>query len=290
MGLPAFNRIKSKETLLKPLPMDLIYKEVGETLRRRENYEDWYLGEMFEMFKGVIDLVNGGRWHDWRYDLNAIHDWSDYQELIVELNAEKVNTEMRLTINKQYYFEAYEELNHQDLINDFMAFFEEAQQNIEQWNNISAYHKPIIAERPTFDKQMRFAFEEFMMEFERDYGYYKDQGYFNNFAEYELEKEVFPAEVFSMEVIEELMQSHYYGPHSGFSNVKILGMDHRYGYIIVDNYIATQNIGVKFKPSYIEIDSSESLAKDEWEEWFKEEVDKYYSAVVQWNEIVKGGK
>ena len=287
MGLPAFRDIKSKETLLKPLPMNEIYKIIGNAVRENRYGDEWKLGDMFEVIRELIDYINAGRWHDWKYDLNAIHDWSDYQELIIELSAQKFNTQMKLTVKKEILTEEF--MEDEDITDVLMAFFDQAQQNINQWNNISAYHKPLIVEKPPFADVMKFAFEEFEMQFEKDYMFYKDHGYFNNYAEYELEKEVFPDEVFSYEVIDEILIREQFGPHWMMNDFKILGMDHRYGYMLIDPYIMTNNIGVCFKPSEIEIDSSQAKHKDEWEQFFEEEVNKYYDAVVQWNKIVKGG-
>lgn len=290
MALPvAFDKIKAKEALLRPLPVDKIMAEVSNIMGRNGiTNEPENLFGMFELVKELGYKIKQLEWFDWRYQFSVIHNWGGSEYLLMELTAEKMNTKLRLSVNKKIIFGSEDGFDPEDgtVLDIIGEFFYKAQENIFQWNEVCSRGIPRITKKPPIENKIKKVFSEFVEDFTYEFEHYYNMGYFEDFAHYEIEKSVWPYEFFNEEVMFELSDYEVFGPYRLYFDTWVLGSDHTYGFTLIECYIETKGIGVEFFVGELEINNSEDKEFDEWEQEILTFKNDLMDAVVQWNKIV----
>lgn len=304
MDLPTLRKAESKQSILRPIPLKKVAFIMKEYFKHDGYEPDDQIRNIDEIHRMVVFLRNQLlklTFVDWRYSLTDIYLWDGLEEVTIDLLAQKKNLELQLHINqirftdydlKEYGKapdEKYPYMTVMDFIGIMMDFFKEANEVIEEWDNISLTDKPIITERPPFDGMREWIFEKFREAFEEDYEYSKEEGYYKNWKEYLLEREVYPAEIITDEIYDINYNSMSFGPYALHVEFLELGGDPYYGFYVLDVYIHIYNVGMSFLVDSLEISKSGQYTYDEVESLLDQFEYDLYGNVVQWNEVLARG-
>jgi hypothetical protein len=301
MNLPTLRKAKSKQSILRPIPMEKVGYLIKEYFKHDGYFPNDEIKSLDELHRLIIflrDQMLKLTFGDWRYSLTDIYRWSAVETITFELFAEKKNMKLQLSINK-FYMTDHDlsefasdpgpdkpNMTVADVMKMMMDFFATANEHIEEWNNISMEHKPIIAERPPFEDMVDWLFEKFHESFEYGYHASKEYGYTDSWKEYLMEKEVYPAEIITDEVYDINYNSMSFGPHGLFVDFVELGDDPYYGYYMFDVYVMTEDVGIKFLVDSLEISKGDQFSYDEVESLFRCFEYDLYDAAKQWNIIL----
>lgn len=303
VNLPDLNKAKSKNSLLRPIPTEQIMNFLRGFLNEKGYHPEEELQSMEPIHQMVIAIREGllrFTFRDWRYSLTDIYNWGSREELTIELFAERKNMQMDLTVNKlmisEWELREYASnptpekpnMTIMDAVRLLLDFFNDANRNIEEWDNICMNHKPLIMERPPFDSMMEWFMERFRDNAIDDYQSFKDEGIFRSFKEYQLEREYYPSELIDSGLYDINYEYWSFGPHSIFIEFQELGEDPYYGYLLFNVYIKTGSVGIVYLVDSLEIKKGDQFYYDEVEELFAGFEHDLFGSARQWNKILEG--
>lgn len=301
----------AKEALLRPLPIDSVMEGFKEHFEKEQDLKPDSTINIDHIFTAICDLRDSFnerfRFHDWEYELNAIHKWDGIPSIRLELLAKKQNLEMDLLINLSYadeygladyepddtyendYGEGYSAKTGLDFLFDF---FKEVNENIIQWNNICKNNRPIInAEPPVEDIYDYFSDVFFEEVVGREWDYYNDRRYdYVDFAHFMEEHDFSPASA----LFEPIYEGREYWPFGDNPEFYVeflmmdLGSDY-YGYLFLETIIAIKGVEVAFYVDQREYSKGNDLfTADEVEQIYRNLTDDIWRRSVQWNRLMKG--
>jgi len=303
VNLPDLNKAKSKSSLLRPLPTEQIMAFLKRFLQEEgyhPNEEMKSLDPLHRMIVVVREQLLKFSFRDWRYSLTDIYNWGNREELTIELFAERKNMHMKLTVNKfkitdwemrEYASDPSPEKPNMTIIDGarlLLEFFNNCNCNIEEWDNICMNHKPLIVEEPPFTSLFEFFMERFHENAREDYYELKEEGFFNSFKQYQLEREYYPTELLDTEMYDINYELWEFGPHTMFVEFEELGADLYYGYLMFNVYIKTGRVGITYLMDSLEISKGDQFYYDEVETLFSQFEYDLYGAARQWNQILEG--
>ncbi|MFW5895410.1 MAG: hypothetical protein ACOCT9_01570 [archaeon] len=300
---------KPKEALLKPLPVEKILKIIQNCFQKKGLSKkspasthdiEYAVKKVIPFFKDFL------KFRDWRYVLTWYHNWNPVGEITIEVLAEKINTETKLSLCKGC-------LNNEDLIfndpgpvedewgmecpraefvmNVLYDFFSNANVSIWDWNENCTIDYPIINERPPFEEIYDELYENFFEHAVKyEWEHYKKTEYYNDFSDFTDNHEFTPGELFEFHPFELVFE---FGENPGYFfmlEIYELGAGRHLGYILVEGYVAIEGLGTRLFVFEETIDKSDVFfTLDDAKKFYGNMIDDIYRSIVQWNKVMTEG-